>query len=122
MWLQTPFRRRCPRQHQLDSDRSATTVAPAALSSRYVQTCPGQELSRTYATTRSIAGFRQIFSTNPIKTVGRPTIVCAIPSTGYTGYTGTIAQSVVTVAKPGSSLLVDRSRCIAVRAPSNILP
>eukprot|EP00439_Symbiodinium_sp_Y106_P065149 s716_g10.t1 len=56
----------------------ATTVAPAALSLRYAQTSPRQELSRTYATTR-IAG--------------------------YPGYTGTVPKSAVTVAKPGSSLL-----------------
>ena len=45
----------------------ATTVAPAALSLRYAQTSPRQELSRTYATSR-IAGFRQVMpsSNSPI--------------------------------------------------------
>ena len=36
------------------------TVAPAALSSRFVQTSAGRELSRTYATAHSIAGFRRV--------------------------------------------------------------
>ena len=35
-------------------------LAAAALSSRYVQTSAGRELSRTYATAHSIAGFRRV--------------------------------------------------------------
>mmetsp|Transcript_18288 Transcript_18288/g.38324 ORF Transcript_18288/g.38324 Transcript_18288/m.38324 type:complete len:199 (+) Transcript_18288:48-644(+) len=65
----------------------ATTLAPAALSSRYVQISPAQKLSGTYASARSI--------------------------TGCPGYSGTAPKSAVTVAKPASSLLVDRSRCVA---------
>ena len=38
----------------------ATTLAPAALSSRNVQTSAGRKLSRTYATAHSIAGFRRV--------------------------------------------------------------
>ncbi|CAE6967929.1 unnamed protein product [Symbiodinium sp. CCMP2456] len=68
-------------------DGLATTVAPAALSSRYVQTFAGRELSRTYATAHSIAG-------------------CPV-------YSGTVPKSAVTLAQP-PGLPLDRSRCMAI--------
>ncbi|CAE7943300.1 unnamed protein product, partial [Symbiodinium necroappetens] len=64
----------------------ATTVAPAALSSRNVLTSAGCELSRTYATAHSIAG--------------------------YPRYSRTVPKTAVTAAKPAPSLL-DGNRCMA---------
>ena len=49
----------------------ATTLAPAALSSRYVQISPAQKLSGTYASARSITGFRQVPTCQPSRSLNK---------------------------------------------------